>query len=42
MSRKIAKRVVVFAGSTALLTAALFTVAAIAEDDHYFMTRSGW
>jgi len=36
VSRKITRRVVGFAAGTALVTAALIAVAAIAEDDHSF------
>ena len=39
MSRKMTRRVVVFAGGTALLTAALFAVAVIADDEPYFVMR---
>jgi hypothetical protein len=42
VSRKITGRVVVvFAAGTALVTAALFAVAAIAEDDYSFDRRGG-
>ena len=43
MSRKTTSHVVVavFAAGTALVTAALFAVAAIAEDDYSFDTRGG-
>ena len=39
MSRKTTGRVVVFAAGTALVTAALFAVAAVAEDDYSFDMR---